>query len=89
MGKIDARVTVVDAGPLIHLLTDDAAARLAGESVGLHVHGTIGVLIRSIRSGRRSKAEVLSLLRGLPRTSSLHISRGLLDTVILQVSQEP
>lgn len=33
------------------VFTDDAAARLAAESLGLRVHGTLGVLIRATRSG--------------------------------------
>ena len=41
------------------VLTDDAAARLAGESLGFRVHGTIGILVRSIRRGLHSRKEVV------------------------------
>src|SRR5438270_13560788 len=33
------------------LLCDDSAARLAAESMGLEVHGTLGIIIRAIRRG--------------------------------------
>ena len=68
-------------------LSDDAAARLAAESLGFAVRGTIGILARSIRAGSRTRLEVTELLRQLPHKSSLHISRQLLGTVIAQVQQ--
>jgi predicted nucleic acid-binding protein len=67
------------------LLCDDAAARLAGESLGFEVHGTIGLLLRSIRRGTRTREQILSLLRDLPRISTLHIARKLLATVLASV----
>jgi predicted nucleic acid-binding protein len=69
------------------LLCDDAAARLAAESLGYQVRGTIGVLVRSIRTGKRSRQEIISLLKNLPHKSSLHISRGLLFQVIAEVEK--
>lgn len=69
------------------LLTDDAAARLAGESLGLQVHGTIGILVRSIRRGLRSRDNVLEILRTIRERSTLHIAGDLLakvsETVVL------
>jgi predicted nucleic acid-binding protein len=47
------------------LLTDDSAARLAAQTLQLTVHGTIGVLLRSLRRQQRTKAQVLALLREL------------------------
>jgi predicted nucleic acid-binding protein len=69
-------------------LCDDAAARLAAESLGFRVHGTIGVLVRSIRAGTRTREQVLRLLRDLQHRSSLHVSTNLLATVISIVEQE-
>jgi len=66
-------------------LTDDAAARLAAQALGLRTHGSIGVLLRSVRLGRRKKADVLSTLRGLPTRSTLHIRLSLLQEIIKQV----
>ena len=63
-------------------LCDDAAARLAGESLGLRVHGTLGIIVRSIRTGKKSRSEVLSILKRIPLDSSLHIASDLLREVI-------
>ena len=67
-------------------LCDDAAARFAAESLGYEVHGTIGLLLRAIRRGKRSAEQVRAILRELPERSSLHISRALLDEIIAQIS---
>lgn len=63
-------------------LCDDSAARLAAESLGFQVHGTLGILIRGVRRGLRSREQLLTLLAELPQRSSLHLSRRLLDKVI-------
>jgi len=67
------------------LLTDDTAARLAAGNLRIATHGTIGILVRAIRRGQRTKNEILAVLRSLPRRSTLHIKRSLLETVISQV----
>ncbi|MDB6057413.1 MAG: uncharacterized protein JWO95_1257 [Verrucomicrobiales bacterium] len=63
-------------------LCDDAAARLAAESMGFQVHGTIGLIIRAIHRGTRPAAEVKRILEQIPDRSTLHISRALLQKVI-------
>jgi predicted nucleic acid-binding protein len=68
-------------------LCDDAAARLAAESLGVAVRGTIGILARSVRVALRTRQEVTDLLRQVPRRSSLHISRQLLEMVIAEVEK--
>jgi predicted nucleic acid-binding protein len=67
------------------LLCDDAAARLAAESLGFEVHGTIGVIVRSIRRQMRTREQVVTILRELAQRSTLHLSSELLKTVIAQV----
>jgi len=69
-------------------LTDDSAARFAAESRGLRVHGTIGILIRAIRQGLRSRPEVLDLLSGIRERSTLHLAQSLLDQVTARVSED-
>lgn len=66
-------------------LCDDASARLAGESLGFRVRGTIGILIRAIRRHTRTPDEIRELLEGIPSNSSLHISRLLLRRVISEL----
>lgn len=67
------------------LLSDDTAARMAARNLRIETHGTIGILIRSIRRKQRTKEEVLSVLRSLPERSTLHLKRSLLDQVISAV----
>lgn len=70
------------------LLTDDAAARLAADGLGYRVHGTIGILLRAIRRQQRTPDQVLSILRGLPTNSTLHIRSDLLRDIIAQAESE-
>lgn len=69
-------------------LTDDAAARLVAEQIGMPVHSTVGVLLRAIRRDLRTPEQVLSLLSSLPQKSTLYIRQGLLNTVIAHLRQE-
>lgn len=73
------------AHPGAILLTDDAAARLAAKAFGFRVHGSIGIFLRAIRWGQRTRSEVLALLRELPTRSTLHIRPGLLQDIIAEV----
>jgi len=68
-----------------HFLTDDTAARLAARSLGIVAHGTIGLLLRSIRRMQKSKEEVIALLQSLPHKSTLFIKPSLLEEIIRQV----
>jgi len=67
------------------MLTDDTAARLATRHMGIPVHGSIGILLRAIRRGQRSRDEILALLRLIPNRSTLHIKPTLLADIIRQV----
>lgn len=78
-------VAIEHAGCL--LLTDDTAARLAGRNLGLRVHGTLGILVRAIRRKQKTKQQVLTILRSLPSTSTLHVRASLLEQIIRQVEQ--
>jgi predicted nucleic acid-binding protein len=67
------------------LLTDDTAARLAARALGIAVHGSLGVLVRAIRRRQKTKAEVVALLRDVPKKTSLFIRPSLLDEIIGEV----
>lgn len=73
--------------PSAVFLTDDAAARLAAKALGLRSHGTLGVLLRSLRRGQRTRSELLIALLAIPTRSTLHIRRALLEEVIRQVEE--
>jgi predicted nucleic acid-binding protein len=68
--------------PGLILLTDDAAARLAAEALQLRVHGTIGVLLRAVRLGRRTRDQAIQTLEGLRDRSSLHVRPALIAQVV-------
>ena len=69
------------------LLTDDAAARFAARTLGVQAHGTIGIVVRSIRVGQRTKDEALGILRSIRGRSTLFVSDRILDEVIAKVEQ--
>ena len=85
-GELDA-LSLVAEHPDSIFLTDDQAARLAAEALQFRVHGTLGVLIRSLRTGSLSKSEVLHALGSIETASSLHIRKTLLDLAIQQVER--
>ena len=55
-------------------LTDDTAARVFASSLGIEVHGTIGVVLWAASNGATSRSETESLLDRLANESSLWIS---------------
>jgi len=77
-----AALTLMQAHSRAIFLSDDAAARMVAKSLRLRSQGTIGILLRAIRRGQRTRYEVLALLRDIPARSTLHIRAGLLQSVI-------
>jgi len=75
--------------PLLILLTDDAAARLAAEALRISVHGSIGVLLRAVRLGRRTREQTIVTLEGLGERSSLHVRPALIAEVIQSLRSLP
>ena len=68
--------------PGLILLTDDAAARLAAQALLIAVHGSIGVLLRAVRLGRRTREQVMATLESLGGRSSLHIRPALIAEIV-------
>lgn len=58
------------------VLTDDLALRRLLEQNGATVAGSVGVLVRSYRSGRIERGELERSIEALIETSSLHLSRA-------------
>lgn len=71
-GEADALALALES-PCDWFLSDDAAARLLGESLGLEVHGSLGIVIYAAARGLVTLDESRQMLRGL-RDSSLWIS---------------
>ncbi len=86
-GETEA-LAIMRGDPEAIFLTDDAAARLVAEQMGFKVHGTIGILIRSVRRGLRKPAEVVDILSQIPSRSTLYIKRALLEEILLMVKTE-
>ena len=83
-----AALTLMQTYPQAIFLTDDAAARLAAVTLGYQAHGSVGILIRAIRRGQRTREQILTLLRALPTRSTLHIRPGLLRDIIARLEAE-
>lgn len=77
-----AALAVLQNNPSCIFLTDDAAARLAGSKMGIRVHGTIGIVIRSIRRALMTPDSVIEILYNIPSNSSLYIKPALLQEAI-------
>lgn len=86
-GEIEALV-IMEQRPQALFLTDDAAARLVAKQIGFKVHGTIGILIRSIRQEQKSPREILDILKNIPSKSSLYIKHSLLHEIQLKIKSE-
>jgi len=87
-GEMEALRVALEHVPAL-LLTDDTAARLAARNLSIRAHGTLGILLRAIRRGQRSKEALLEVLNELPQRSSLHLRRSLLDQVIRETEKLP
>lgn len=72
-----AALALMQSYPTAIFLTDDAAARLAAEQLGLQVHGTVGIVLRAIRRRQRTPQEVVAVLSRIPTASTLHIRASL------------
>jgi len=86
-GETEALI-LMQQNPQAIFLTDDASARLAADQMGFRVHGTIGILIRSIRRGHRDPEETVRILSEIPLKSTLHIKPALLKEIIIKVKTE-
>jgi predicted nucleic acid-binding protein len=55
-------------------ITDDSAARTLGESLGIQVRGTLGIVIHAAATGQMDRAEAESKLSDLEHRSTLWMS---------------
>jgi predicted nucleic acid-binding protein len=85
-GEISALSFARTQNPVI-FLTDDAAARLAAIQMSLRVHGTIGILLRAVRTRLKSVSEIKSCLESIPHSSTLHIQANLIHHAIEELEK--
>jgi predicted nucleic acid-binding protein len=67
------------------LLTDDAGARLFAATMGMEMHGTLGVVLWNVAHGRLGQEAGLSALASLRQTSmwlSAHVQRDAEEAVM-------
>lgn len=83
-----AALALMQRYPEAIFLTDDAAARVAAQTLQMSVHGTIGILVRAIRRRQLQRHEVVTLLEQLPERSTLFISGGLLQEIIARIQRD-
>jgi predicted nucleic acid-binding protein len=83
-GELEALQLATEQGVDL-LLTDDTSARLAARHFSVPVHGTIGILIRSIRRGQRTQSQIVDTLHLLSSASTLHLKQSFLDEVVQEV----
>lgn len=83
-----AALTLMQAHPQAVFLSDDAAARVVAKALRFRSQGTIGLLLRAIRRGQRSRTEILTVLREIPSRSTLHLRASLLRSIIEEVETE-
>ena len=86
-GEIEA-LAILEKNPNTIFFTDDASARLVGEQMGFEVHGTIGIIIRSIRRQLMSPEQVVRILTDIPLQTTMHIKSNLLEEVIFKIREE-
>jgi predicted nucleic acid-binding protein len=86
-GEMEA-LSILSKAPETIFLTDDAAARLVATQLGYKVHGTIGVLIRTIRRGMMKPKEVIDVLNDISSMSTLYIKNSLMEEIITRLKHE-
>lgn len=69
------------------LLTDDLAARRAAQSLGIQPVGSLGVVVRACHQGNLSLTEAENAIERLHSTSTLFVTRAIVDLAIAQLRQ--
>ncbi len=86
-GETEA-LSLMEKNPKAIFFTDDAAARLVAEQMRFKVHGTIGLIIRSIRRKQKKPETVLNILKYIPEKSTLHVKPSLLEEILFKITKE-
>lgn len=86
LGEVAAIALAKQEGILL-FLTDDLDARLVASSLGLTVHGSVGILLRAFREKILTKDEVIAKVQMLEKQSSLFITRDLINFAINEINE--
>ena len=66
-------------------LTDDLDAREAAESIGIEVHGSVGIIVRAFKERMLTLEETVRGLNDLYEKSRLFVSKTIIDEAIRAV----
>lgn len=67
------------------LLTDDLDAREVAESIGIEVHGSVGIILRAFKEGTLDRNGAVNALNDLYEKSRLFVSRIIINDAIKAV----
>lgn len=70
------------------LLTDDLAVRKAAKHLGLRPVGSLGVVVRAYREGKISLEDAEQYLIDLYETSTLFVTRAIVELAIEQLRDD-
>ncbi|MBW1811724.1 MAG: hypothetical protein JRJ87_26280 [Deltaproteobacteria bacterium] len=69
------------------VLCDDLIARKTAMNFGATVIGTLGLIIKAARQERMSKESMLDLIQEIPDSTSLHVSKDLIEFCIREIEK--
>ncbi len=70
-----------------HFFTDDLDARETAKTLGLEVHGTLAIILRSLRKNTLTKKQASDTLTSLYYSSSLYLTKELYEYALKEVEQ--
>lgn len=72
---------------IVLFFTDDLDAKETAHSLGLEPHGTLAILLRSLRKDLLTKQESIDLIESLYTQSSLFFTKDLKDWTIAEIQK--
>ncbi len=82
-----AAITLAQQEGISLFFTDDLVARLVAISLGLKVHGSVGILLRAFRENLLTKDDVVSKVGMLEKDSTLFITRDLINNILREINE--
>ena len=68
-------------------LTDDLEARFVAKRLGLKPHGTIGLVLRSYKTGFIKKEKAIKIIEDIHKKSSLFLTSDLVNYIIKKIKK--
>ncbi len=82
-----AAITLAQQEGISLFFTDDLVARLVALSLGLKVHGSVGILLRAFRENLLTKDDVVSKIGMLEKDSTLFITQDLINYILREINK--